>query len=205
MDLSPSACSKALSMDWFDMASAMKTSTCCESRARLRSRLPPNASPHAIGTTPSFVWARSSVVPRPILTMLLGKCRAASPALPSQPVCRVFSAFSPLKRSSRRSSGLAQKWATRVGKRPFRQLKWRMCSPNCRGKVKMGTRRKARELAVQLLYQHDLAKMDPDEAISLFWEHFPVNLNIRAFCEQLVLGTLDRLTWVDELLSEASE
>jgi N utilization substance protein B len=69
----------------------------------------------------------------------------------------------------------------------------------------MGTRRKARELAVQLLYQHDLAKMDPEEAMSLFWEHFPVNLDIREFCGQLVLGTLDRLTLVDELLSEASE
>ena len=46
----------------------------------------------------------------------------------------------------------------------------------------MGTRRKARELAVQLLYQHDLAKMDPEEAMSLFWEHFPVNLDIREFC-----------------------
>jgi transcription antitermination protein NusB len=50
----------------------------------------------------------------------------------------------------------------------------------------MGTRRKARELAVQLLYQHDLAKMDPEEAMSLFWEHFPVNLDIREFCGQLL-------------------
>jgi transcription antitermination protein NusB len=69
----------------------------------------------------------------------------------------------------------------------------------------MGTRRKARELAVQLLYQYDLAKVDPEEAMRLFWEYFPVQLDIREFCEQLVLGTLDRLTLVDELLSEASE
>jgi N utilization substance protein B len=69
----------------------------------------------------------------------------------------------------------------------------------------MGTRRKARELAVQLLYQYDLARTDPEEAMNLFWEYFPVQLGIRGFCEQLVLGTLDRLTLVDELLSEASE
>ncbi|MGH8070681.1 MAG: transcription antitermination factor NusB [Candidatus Entotheonellia bacterium] len=69
----------------------------------------------------------------------------------------------------------------------------------------MGTRRKARELAVQLLYQHDLAKMDPAEAMSLFWEHFPVNMEVREFCTQLVLGSLDRLMMIDELLSEASE
>jgi N utilization substance protein B len=69
----------------------------------------------------------------------------------------------------------------------------------------MGTRRKARELAVQLLYQHDLAKVDPEEGMRLFWEYFPVDIEAREFCTQLVLGTLDRLTVIDDLLSEASE
>jgi transcription antitermination protein NusB len=69
----------------------------------------------------------------------------------------------------------------------------------------MGTRRKARELAVQLLYQHDLAKMEPEETMSLFWEYFPVEPEVREFCTQLVLGTLDRLAVIDELLGEASE
>ena len=41
--------------------------------------------------------------------------------------------------------------------------------------------------------------------MSLFWEHFPVQLEIREFCRQLVLGTFDRLALIDELLSEASE
>jgi transcription antitermination protein NusB len=69
----------------------------------------------------------------------------------------------------------------------------------------MGSRRKARELAVQLLYQNDLAKMVPEEAMNLFWEHFPVEMEVREFCTQLVLGTLDRLAVIDEFLSEASE
>ena len=69
----------------------------------------------------------------------------------------------------------------------------------------MGIRRKARELAVQLLYQHDLAKIAPEEALSLFWEHYPANAEVREFCTQLVVGTLDRLAIIDELLSEASE
>lgn len=69
----------------------------------------------------------------------------------------------------------------------------------------MGTRRKARELAVQLLYQHDLSKMDPEEGMRLFWDYFPVELEAREFCTQLVLGTLDRLMVIDELLSEASD
>lgn len=69
----------------------------------------------------------------------------------------------------------------------------------------MGTRRKARELAVQLLYQHDLSKMDPEEGMRLFWDYFPVESEAREFCTQLVLGTLDRLMVIDELLSEASD
>ena len=69
----------------------------------------------------------------------------------------------------------------------------------------MGTRRKGRELAVQLLYQHDLAKIDPEEAMSLFWEYYPVNSEAREFCTQLVWGTLDRLAIIDELLGTASE
>jgi transcription antitermination protein NusB len=69
----------------------------------------------------------------------------------------------------------------------------------------MGMRRKGRELAIQLLYQHDLAKVDPEEAMGLFWEYYPVNTEVREFCTQLVIGTLDRLTMIDELLSTASE
>jgi N utilization substance protein B len=69
----------------------------------------------------------------------------------------------------------------------------------------MGPRRKARELAVQLLYQQDLAKTDPEEAMATFWEHFPADPEVREFCQQLVLGTLDRLSVIDELLAEASE
>ena len=69
----------------------------------------------------------------------------------------------------------------------------------------MGARRKARELAMQLLYQHDLAKTDHEEAMSLFWEHFPANLEVREFCGQLVTGTLDHLSVIDDLLAEASE
>jgi len=69
----------------------------------------------------------------------------------------------------------------------------------------MGTRRKGRELAVQLLYQHDLTKIAPEETMSLFWEYYPAYTEIREFCTELVLGTLDRLAIIDELLSSASE
>jgi len=58
---------------------------------------------------------------------------------------------------------------------------------------------------MQLLYQHDLAQTDIDEAMATFWEHFPVDSETREFCRQLVLGSLDHLAVIDELLAEASE
>ena len=69
----------------------------------------------------------------------------------------------------------------------------------------MGRRRKARELAVQLLYQCDIGKTEPEATMALFWEHFRVEIKVREFCRQLVLGTVDRLAVIDELLGEASE
>lgn len=69
----------------------------------------------------------------------------------------------------------------------------------------MGRRRKARELAIQLLYQCDIGKTEPEEIMALFWEHFRVEMKVREFCRQLVLGTVDRLAVIDELLGEASE
>jgi N utilization substance protein B len=69
----------------------------------------------------------------------------------------------------------------------------------------MGRRRKARELAIQLLYQCDLGKTAPEETMALFWEHFRVEIKVQEFCRQLVLGTVDRLAVIDELLGEASD
>jgi transcription termination factor NusB len=36
----------------------------------------------------------------------------------------------------------------------------------------MHDRRKAREVALQVLYQLDMARTDVQEAVSLFWSHF---------------------------------
>ncbi|MBI3330140.1 MAG: transcription antitermination factor NusB [Nitrospinae bacterium] len=69
----------------------------------------------------------------------------------------------------------------------------------------MGTRRQARELTVQLLYQQDLTKTDPTEAMALFWDYFPADPEVRKFCGQLMRGTLERLPVIDDLLAEASD
>src|SRR5687767_11636598 len=154
---------------------------------------------------PSCVWVLSSVAPPHTLILSPDRFQAALPASRSKAVCRASSAFSRPRPLSRPLSVLARKWGIKAGKQRCQPWKWPTCSPNCRGRMTMGTRRKARELAVQLLYQQDLAKEDPEEGMRLFWDYFPVEMEAREFCTQLVLGTLDRLTVIDELLSEASE
>jgi N utilization substance protein B len=54
----------------------------------------------------------------------------------------------------------------------------------------MGSRRKAREAAVQMLYQMDAAGIDAAAAIELFWSHLgpAVQVGRDEFADQLVLG-----------------
>jgi N utilization substance protein B len=52
----------------------------------------------------------------------------------------------------------------------------------------MGSRRKAREAAVQMLYQIDLCGLEVAAAIELFWKHLGVPTERDDFADQLVLG-----------------
>jgi N utilization substance protein B len=69
----------------------------------------------------------------------------------------------------------------------------------------MGHRRKAREVALQVLYQMDILKVDAKEAIQLFWENFNVPDNVKDFSVHLIEGTWDRLEEIDEVIRKCSE
>jgi len=50
----------------------------------------------------------------------------------------------------------------------------------------MGTRRKSRELVMQMLFQGDLGKQTPEEVESLFWEsRDDVDEETRGFADDL--------------------
>jgi N utilization substance protein B len=70
----------------------------------------------------------------------------------------------------------------------------------------MGKRRKARELALQFLYQLDL-RSDPDPASCAeeFWSRHPVDPEARAFAESLVRGTKLHQGKIDELITQYAE
>ena len=58
-------------------------------------------------------------------------------------------------------------------------------------KYRYGTRRKARELTLQFLYQMDIKKGDWKEEIEQFWKHYRVTSSpVRTFALALISGAL---------------
>lgn len=77
----------------------------------------------------------------------------------------------------------------------------------------MGTRRRARELALQFLYQYDALTESsgevhsPEEQLSFFWERNDLRVQdeIKEFSSVLILGTCNNLPYIDEIISRFSE
>lgn len=64
----------------------------------------------------------------------------------------------------------------------------------------MGTRRRSRELALQLLYQNELTEASPEDMQEGFeeWQGSPEG--VREFADRLLRGTLAKLAEIDEEL-----
>ena len=70
----------------------------------------------------------------------------------------------------------------------------------------MGTRREARELALQALYQLDLAgDGDPALALGHFWTHFDAKPEVQQFARELVEGVRTNGERIDVLIAESAE
>jgi N utilization substance protein B len=70
----------------------------------------------------------------------------------------------------------------------------------------MGTRRKSRELAMQMLFQGDLGKQKPEEVESLFWEsRDDVDDETRGFADDLHRLATSREDEVDALIQKHAQ
>lgn len=70
----------------------------------------------------------------------------------------------------------------------------------------MGTRRRAREAAVQMLYQIDLAADDVERAIELYFQHLgPGGDDATELASELVRGCAAHLQAIDDRIREASK
>ncbi len=69
----------------------------------------------------------------------------------------------------------------------------------------MGIRRRAREIALQVLYQLDSSSGKAQEVLDLFWENFKPSSQAREFCQRLVEGVCQNLEQIDQLIEDNSE
>jgi N utilization substance protein B len=70
----------------------------------------------------------------------------------------------------------------------------------------MGRRRKARELALQFLYQLDLqGEAEPDRHAEDFWARHPVDAETRAFADALVRGAKQNQGQADRIIEQYAE
>ena len=69
----------------------------------------------------------------------------------------------------------------------------------------MGARRRARECALQLLFQADLSPMAVADFHENYWRLHPKSDEIRKYADFLFLGTLQHIGSIDELVQQYSE
>jgi transcription antitermination factor NusB len=69
----------------------------------------------------------------------------------------------------------------------------------------MGMRRRARELAIKVLFHMEFTPGDPDEVFHLICENFGPSESIRSFSRELVNGVCDRKGELDMLIRRASK
>ncbi|MFZ3263771.1 MAG: transcription antitermination factor NusB [Terriglobales bacterium] len=70
----------------------------------------------------------------------------------------------------------------------------------------MGTRRKSRELVLQMLFQADMGKQSPEIVQKTFWaQRQDVDEEVRGFAEDLFRVANDRLEEIDSLIGKHAQ
>ena len=69
----------------------------------------------------------------------------------------------------------------------------------------MGKRRRARELAIQVLFNLEFNPANPDQVFDLICENFKTQESDRPFSRGLVLGVCEKKNDLDALISSASK
>ena len=69
----------------------------------------------------------------------------------------------------------------------------------------MGARRKARELALQMLFQRDMSGNPAEQIIETFEELQKSKPNTREFATKIFHGTVEHMTAIDEMIQNQAE
>jgi len=72
--------------------------------------------------------------------------------------------------------------------------------------TKMGTRRKSRELALQMLFQMDMGQQTPEHVRRTFWnERKDLDAKVRGFADELFTIACERGPEIDEIIERNAE
>lgn len=70
----------------------------------------------------------------------------------------------------------------------------------------MGTRRKSRELCLQMLFQWDMGKQSPEQVRKTFWaERGEIDEETRGFADNLFCVAVDQQSRIDELIQKHAQ
>jgi N utilization substance protein B len=70
----------------------------------------------------------------------------------------------------------------------------------------MGTRRKSRELALQMLFQSDMGKQTADQVTKTFWsERRDLDDSVRGFADDIFKIAIERAEEIDKLIERHAE
>jgi len=69
----------------------------------------------------------------------------------------------------------------------------------------MGARRKARELALQMLFQFDMAGNPPDTIVDTFEDLQKSKPNTREFAVKIFRGTVDHMQEIDDMIQQQAD
>ncbi len=69
----------------------------------------------------------------------------------------------------------------------------------------MGRRRKARECALQMLFQWELGQQDPSQVAEVYWAGVNVDESTRSFANQLFNAAVENHGKIDDLIGKHSE
>ena len=66
----------------------------------------------------------------------------------------------------------------------------------------LGSRSRARETALKILYQLDVTKDSPEDGLKIFFRHHRISVGSQPFIGRLVRGTVEHQTQIDEQLAQ---
>ena len=69
----------------------------------------------------------------------------------------------------------------------------------------MGSRRRGREAALQMLYQMDLSGVSPEQAVQSYWAHLGANREGEDFANALVRGWAEDRERIDTIIRDVSQ